>query len=97
MDENQREYDLALLRTFLAIAKTGDLTLAAEKLKTSHASVSVGLRSLEEYWGVELFKRTPSGMILTSSGKALLPQAHSILAESNPKTIHKRHSRGSGD
>ena len=93
MNKNQREYDLALLRTFIAIANTGDLTLAAEKLKTSHASVIARLRSLEEYWGVQLFKRTPSGMILTPSGKGLLPQAHSILAENNPETIHKRHSR----
>ncbi|PVH30449.1 LysR family transcriptional regulator [Pararhodobacter oceanensis] len=94
MNDAQRDYDIARLRTFVAIVKTGDLQAAAEQLKTSHAQVSVRLRSLEDHWGVELFKRTPSGMILTAAGAALLPKARAILAESNPNPIRKRHDPG---
>ncbi|WP_417601107.1 LysR family transcriptional regulator [Pararhodobacter oceanensis] len=94
MNDAQRDYDIARLRTFIAIAKTGDLQAAAEQLKTSHAQVSVRLRSLEDHLGVELFKRTPSGMILTAAGAALLPEARAILAESTPTPFASDMIRG---
>lgn len=69
-----------LLRTFLSIAKCGNLTVAAGQLGRTQSAISVQLRKLETGLGVVLFKRTSKGMMLTSAGDALLPRAHTILA-----------------
>ncbi|NEX61789.1 LysR family transcriptional regulator [Noviherbaspirillum galbum] len=69
------------LRTFLAVAKTGHLTKAAEKLHISQPAVSKQIRALEEELGVALFVRTPTGSPLTKAGELLLPQAEKTLAD----------------
>jgi DNA-binding transcriptional LysR family regulator len=70
--------ELYQLKTFLAIARTGNLTRAAALLATSQPAVSAQLRALEEELGVALFSRTSRGMELTESGRALRAKAEEV-------------------
>ena len=69
-----------LLRSFVTIAESGNLTVAAGRLHRTQSAISVQLRNLEADLGVTLFARTPKGMALTDEGERLLPRAKSILS-----------------
>lgn len=71
--------DLNQLKTFKTVAEEKHLTRAAERLYTSQPAVSAQLKALEEQLGVELFERTPKGMVLTLAGEHLLEQAQQTL------------------
>ncbi len=71
--------ELYLLRTFIAVARAGHLTRAAEKLHLSQPTVSGQIRALEEELGVRLFERTARGVNLTSYSRRLLPKAQRIV------------------
>jgi DNA-binding transcriptional LysR family regulator len=71
--------ELSQLRAFVAIAKIGQLTRAAEKLHLSQPALSGQLKALEESLGVTLFERSSSGMTLTPGGRTLLREAERIL------------------
>ncbi|MFJ5295757.1 LysR family transcriptional regulator [Pseudomonas sp. NPDC088368] len=66
------------LQTFLAIARTGRLTVAAQRLNLDHSTLSRRLASLEEALGVKLFDRRATGYTLTQEGEALIQEAESI-------------------
>ena len=70
-----------LLRTFIAIVDSGNLTTAAGRLHRTQSAISVQLRKLEADLEVRLFTRTSKGMALTDAGAKLLPSARSILQE----------------
>lgn len=72
--------ELYQLRTLAAIAEAGQLTRAAEKLHLSQPAVSAQLKALEEELELQLFERTPAGMILTAAGKRVLASASSVLS-----------------
>jgi DNA-binding transcriptional LysR family regulator len=72
--------ELYQLRSFAAVAEAGHLTRAAEKLHISQPAVSAQIKALEDEFGLPLFERTPSGMVLTSAGKRLLADAEKVLA-----------------
>lgn len=59
------------LQQFLAVAETGNVSLAAELLHVTQPTVSVNLHKLEEEHGVKLFKRSSRGMTLTDFGEVL--------------------------
>jgi DNA-binding transcriptional LysR family regulator len=71
--------DLRHLRYFVAVAETGSLSLAAEKLFIAQPPQSVQIRQLEATLGCALFVRHPKGVWLTSAGLALLPEARVLL------------------
>jgi DNA-binding transcriptional LysR family regulator len=71
--------ELNQLRAFVAIAKVGQLTKAAEKLHLSQPALSGQIKALEEALGLSLFARTSSGMTLTAGGRTLLGEAERIL------------------
>jgi DNA-binding transcriptional LysR family regulator len=56
------------LRAFDAIARFGGVRRAAEHLNRDHAVVSRHLRTIEEWTGTKLMKRTPNGASLTEDG-----------------------------
>src|SRR5437879_5911632 len=69
------------LRLLVAIDEHGGVVRAAEHLHLTQPAVSRGLRELEAVVGVELFDRTPTGVVLNVYGSALVAHAHAILGE----------------
>jgi len=67
------------LRSFVLVAKTGNLTLAAKQLYTTPPAVSAHIKALEQELKTPLFTRTSKGMLLTEKGKLLLPKAQKTL------------------
>lgn len=66
------------LRYFLAIAESGGLSRAAERLNLSPSALSVQLKELEESLGNALFERRGRRMILTEAGRIALGYAGEI-------------------
>jgi DNA-binding transcriptional LysR family regulator len=65
-------------RIFLAMAQTGTLRGAAERLQVNHATVSRQLADFEQALGVQLFERSKIGYRLSPAGQAMLPQAEAL-------------------
>jgi len=61
------------LRAFEAAARALSFTKAAEELNVTPAAVSQQVKSLEEYFGVQLFKRLTRALMLTEAGQLVLP------------------------
>lgn len=71
-------FDWDDLRFFLAVARTGRLTVAAKRLGADHATVSRRITALEAALKAKLFERRPQGYILTEQGERLLTNAESM-------------------
>jgi len=71
--------DLNQLRSFVAVAKVGHLTRAAESLHLSQPALSGQIKALEEDFAVTLFERSSAGMALTPSGGRLLTLAERVI------------------
>ncbi|MDW3180830.1 LysR family transcriptional regulator [Roseobacter sp.] len=63
---------------FLAVARSGTLTGAADMLGTGIATVSRRIQRLEEALGMPLFVHHQTGYKLTDEGAALLPRAEAL-------------------
>ncbi len=61
--------ELRQLQYFLACARCGSLTTAAEELFTSQPHVSMVIRELEQELGAQLFTRRSKGVELTETGE----------------------------
>lgn len=70
--------ELYQLRTFLTVARTGNLTRAAELLNASQPTVSAQIKALEDGFGLALFSRTSRGMELTRGGELLRAKAEEV-------------------
>ncbi|MFS1525131.1 LysR family transcriptional regulator [Microbulbifer sp. 2304DJ12-6] len=68
------------IKTFVAVAREGSITRAAECLYLSQPAVSAHIKAIEEQLGLVLFERNTKGMRLTDDGKRLLNKAEKILA-----------------
>lgn len=66
------------LRYFLAVARAGTLTGAAQNLRTDHTTVSRRIGALEQSLQVRLFDRRPAGYRLTPHGETLLRSAEAM-------------------
>jgi len=86
--------ELSQLRAFVAVAKFGQLTRAAEKLHLSQPTLSGQIKALEEALGVSLFERTSSGMTLTAGGRTLLGEAEHILGSIQQLKQSAQHLQG---
>lgn len=73
--------DLTQLKSFVTVAKLGHLTRAAEAVHLSQPAISGQIKALERDFGVELFERTPQGMLLTPAGKRLVGYAEAVIGE----------------
>jgi DNA-binding transcriptional LysR family regulator len=74
------DFDVDLLRTFVAIAVTGGFARAGERVGRSQSAVSLQMKRLEAQAGVRLFRREGRRMVLTADGRRLLHYARRILA-----------------
>jgi LysR family glycine cleavage system transcriptional activator len=60
---------LGSLRTFEAAARLGSFSLAADELSVTASAVSHQIKLLEEYTGVQLFRRVHRSVVLTDVGR----------------------------
>lgn len=72
--------DIALLRTFVAIAELGSIARAAEAVSRSQPATSLQIKRLEDTIGVRLFKKHGRGLRLSEGGEILLGKARHMLA-----------------
>jgi DNA-binding transcriptional LysR family regulator len=66
------------LKYFLAVARSGSLTAAADSLNGSAATVGRRIAQLEQQLGARLFVRSQSGYVLTDSGDAIRRKAEDV-------------------
>lgn len=72
--------DLRLLEYFLAVAKVGNITKAAEQLHVTQPTISRQLAELEDMLGVSLMIRGKRQVTLTDAGVLFQQRASDILA-----------------
>ncbi|TPK89347.1 LysR family transcriptional regulator [Mesorhizobium sp. B2-4-12] len=72
--------DSDLLRTFVAIAETGNFTKAAEQAGRTQSAVSMQMKKLEGLVGDSLFERGSRGVVLTRRGGELIVNARRIVS-----------------
>ncbi|MGE0110976.1 LysR family transcriptional regulator [Aquabacterium sp.] len=70
---------LRQLLIFTAVADTGSTTAAGERVALSQSATSGALNELENLLGAQLFDRIGKRLLLNDNGRALLPQARSLL------------------
>ncbi|MGI9368806.1 MAG: LysR family transcriptional regulator [Ruegeria sp.] len=75
-----RNLDITTLRSFVAVADHGGVTRAAGFLHLTQSAVSMQLKRLEEFLGLELLDRSGRTIALTSSGDQLLAYARRMIA-----------------
>lgn len=69
------------LRLFAAVIEHGTITAAGQSMSLSLAAASARLKALEHRVGTRLLDRSKSGTTATDAGRALVRQAHRVLAE----------------
>lgn len=72
--------DLALLRNFTVVARTGSISLASLQVGRTQSALSMQMQRLEELIGQPILHRSGSGVRLTTAGHKLLAHAESLLA-----------------
>lgn len=63
------------LKVFIAVAETGSMSAAANRLYLTQPTVSQSIRDLEEHYQVPLFERLHKRLFITEEGKQLLEMA----------------------
>jgi len=86
--------DLDLLRTFVAIAESGNFSSAAHTVFRTPSAVSMQVKKMEETLGRPLFVRDSRSVSLTEDGERVLTHARrmlvldqELLAEFHPQTM----------
>lgn len=73
------DVDIALLRTFTAVATLGSFSGAAQRLNMTQSTVSQQIARLEEHLGKQLFARTTRRCQLTYDGDELMERARKVV------------------
>lgn len=73
--------EMRQLKYFVAAAKAGNISRAAQHMNVSQPPVSRQIRTLEHELGFDLFLRTVRGVELTTAGKRFFVDAQRILAD----------------
>jgi len=74
------KFDWNDLQAFLALARIGRLTVAAQQMGIDHSTLSRRITALEAAMGVPLFERRTEGFVLTPEGLRLSEDAEAIEA-----------------
>jgi LysR family transcriptional regulator, regulator for metE and metH len=84
------------LKLVAAIAETGSVTLAGNRLHLTQSALSHQLRDAEEQLGVPLFERRNRRMTLTAAGERLLQSARAVIDELARAEKEIRECNGNG-
>ncbi|MFP5383307.1 MAG: LysR substrate-binding domain-containing protein [Gammaproteobacteria bacterium] len=90
-------YTLRQLEVFLAAAHTENLTQAASELAMSQSAASGALKELEDRFGTQLFDRIGKRLQLNDFGRAIRPQAESLIAQARELEQALSQHAGAGD
>ena len=74
------KFDWNDLQAFLALARAGRLTVAAQQMGVDHSTLSRRIAALENAMGVPLFERHKEGFVLTPEGGRLADDAVAVEA-----------------
>ncbi len=74
----RRIYPLNSLRAFEVSARHLSFVKAAEELYVTPAAISHQVKRLEEYLGLQLFRRLSRGLLLTETGQVLLSELREV-------------------
>ncbi len=74
-------YTLRQIEVFLAVARTENISRAAEHLSLSQSAVSGALSDLEHHFNVKLFDRIGKRLQLNELGRLLWPRAEALLEQ----------------
>ena len=90
--------NLSLYRIFYTVARSGNISRAADELFISQPAVSKAVRKLEQSVGCALFTRSSRGVQLTEDGELLYSHVKSALQtlESAENQLRLRHELGMG-
>jgi len=90
--------DLRLVRYFVAVAREGNVTRAAELLHISQPSLSAAVKQLEQQLGVALLERSGRRIALTVAGELLLRRGKELLehADAVADEVSQRDSATAG-
>jgi len=72
--------DSELLRTFVAVARSGSFSRAAACVFRSQSALSLQVKQLEGILGQAVFRRHARGVALTEAGEKLRPAAEEVVA-----------------
>ena len=72
--------DMALLRNFAIVARTGSISLASLEVGRTQSALSMQMHRLEDQVGHTLLHRSGSGVRLTAAGEKFLVHAEALLA-----------------
>ena len=88
--------DLDLLRTFVAIAETGNFSAAAQAVFRTPSAVSMQVKKMEEVIERPLFVRDSRSVTLTEDGERVLVHARRMLAMNQDlmAEFHQQHLQG---
>lgn len=91
--------EIRTLRSFLAVAREGNVTRAARQLHITQPALSRQLAELEHEMGCELLVRGPRGVTLTEEGMLLRKRADEIvsLAERTEQEMRSPAAKVEGD
>lgn len=73
--------NLEWLKSFVLASREKSLLQASEKLHISQPALTKQMRKLEEYYGIEFFRRTSVGIELTQEGRILRDRIEPILQD----------------
>ncbi|QIZ78045.1 LysR family transcriptional regulator [Ferrimonas lipolytica] len=74
---------IELLNSFIAVAETGNLSKAAQRMCRTQSALSLKIKRLEESVGQTLLERDNRGVTLTDAGEKLLNYAYQLVALNN--------------
>lgn len=80
---------LQQLRYMIEVAGSGSINEAAKRLFLSQPSLSTAIRELEEEMGIEIFQRTPKGIVLSVDGAEFLGYARQVVEQA--ELLEKRY------
>lgn len=79
MNENEMNFDIDVLRTFIDSVRHKSLAKAAELRGKSPSTVTLQIKRLEQQTGLQLFRRSGRGVLPTDHAQRLLRYAESIV------------------
>ncbi len=72
---------LQQLRFLIAVAESGSINAAAQRLYTAQSNISNAVKSLEQELHLEIFTRSSRGVTLTNDGTELLGYARQVVEQ----------------